>query len=219
MSAIIDKCQLFVTLGSMAVAATLSDQAIAVARSRGIARARDFREAGIPPASIARLCEQGQLVRLARGLYQLANAEAMDAAHSLAEAARLAPHGVIALLSALQHHGLTTQLPHAVWICFHHKARIPRTLPFRIETVRASGEAFEAGRMTVEIEGVAVPIYDPAKTIVDCFKYRNRVGLDVAIEALRDGLRQRKASRADLRRYAAICRVENVMRPYLESLS
>ena len=199
--------------------ATLSDKALALARSQGMTRARDFREAGVPPASIARLCEQGQLVRLARGLYQIADAEDMDAAHSLAEAARLAPHGVIALLSALQYHGLTTQLPHAVWICFHHKARIPRTLPFRTETVRASGEAFEAGRMTAEIEGVAVPVYDPAKTIVDCFKYRSRVGLDVAIEALRDGLRQRKASRADLRRYATICRVENVMRPYLESLS
>jgi len=203
----------------MTVAGTLSDQALAVARSRGIARARDFRAAGIPPASVARLCEQGQLVRLARGLYQLADAEDMDVAHSLAEAARLAPQGVIALLSALQYHGLTTQLPHAVWICFPHKERIPRTLPFRIETVRASGEAFEAGRTTVQIEGVAVPIYDPAKTIVDCFKYRSRVGLDVAIDALRDGLRQRKAPRADLRRYAIICRVENVMRPYLESLS
>lgn len=198
---------------------TLADRAIAIARSRGIARARDFREAGISPASIARLCEQGQLVRLARGLYQLADAEDIDAAHSLAEAARLAPHGVIALVSALQYHGLTTQLPHAVWICFHHKARIPRTLPFRIEAVRASGAAFEAGRMMAEIEGVAVPIYDPAKTIVDCFKYRSRVGLDVAIEALRDGLRQRKVTRPDLSRYAAICRVQNVMRPYLESLS
>lgn len=203
----------------MELAGTLSDQAIAFARWRGIARARDFREAGIPPAIIARLCEQGQLVRLARGLYQLADADDIDAAHSLAEAARLAPHGVIALLSALQYHGLTTQLPHAVWICFHHKARIPRTLPFRIETVRASGDAFTVGRMTAEIEGVAVSITDPAKTIVDCFKYRSRVGLDVAIEALRDGLRQRKASRADLRRYATICRVQNVMRPYLESLS
>ncbi|WP_287459244.1 type IV toxin-antitoxin system AbiEi family antitoxin domain-containing protein [Sphingomonas sp.] len=203
----------------MNVAAPLSNQAIAIARSRGIARARDFREAGIPPASIARLCEQGRLVRLARGLYQLADAEDMDTAHSLAEAARLAPHGIIALLSALQYHGLTTQLPHAVWICFHHKARIPRTLPFRIEAVRASGDAFEAGRTTAQVEGVAVPIYDPAKTIVDCFKYRSRVGLDVAIEALRDGLRQRKATHANLRRYATICRVENVMRPYLESLS
>jgi len=203
----------------MEASATFSEQAVAIARSRGIARARDFRDAGIPPASITRLCEQGKLVRLARGLYQLADTDEIDAAHNLAEAARLAPHGVISLLSALQYHGLTTQLPHAVWICFHHKARVPRTLPFRIEAVRASGEAFEAGHMTAEIEGVAVPITDPAKTIADCFKYRSRVGLDVAIEALRDGLRQRKATHADLWRYATICRVQNVMRPYLESLS
>jgi predicted transcriptional regulator of viral defense system len=197
----------------------LSNSAIAIAQARGIARARDFRGAGIPSAIIARLCEQGRLVRLARGLYQLAGNEGIDAAHSLAEAARLAPHGVIALLSALQYHGLTTQLPHAVWICFHHKARVPKTLPFRIEAIRASGDAFETGRMTVQVEGVAVPIYDPAKTIVDCFKYRRRVGIDVAIEALRDGLRQRKATYADLWNYAGICRVRNVMLPYLESLS
>jgi predicted transcriptional regulator of viral defense system len=122
-------------------------------------------------------------------------------------------------LPLIHNHGLTTQLPHAVWICFHHKARIPRTLPFRNEAVRASGEAFEAGRMIAEIEGVAVPIYDPVKTIVDCFKYRSRVGLDVAIEALRDGLRQRKATHANRSRYAVICRVQNVMRPYLKNLS
>ncbi|WP_449328153.1 type IV toxin-antitoxin system AbiEi family antitoxin domain-containing protein [Sphingopyxis sp. 550A] len=203
----------------MKVGEPLSNRAIALARSRGIARARDFREAGIAPSIVKRLCEQGQLVRLARGLYQMADTDDVNAMHSLAEAARLAPHGVVALLSALQFHELTTQLPHAIWLCFHHKARIPRTLPFRVEAVRASGEAFEAGRMTAQIEGVTVPIYDPAKTIVDCFKYRSRVGLDVAIEALRDGLRQRKATHADLWRYAAICRVQNVMRPYLESLS
>lgn len=201
------------------VTQTPSDRAIAVVKSLGIARARDFRAAGISPASLAKLSEDGRLVRLARGLYQLADAEAIDAAHSLAEAARLAPHGVICLLSALQFHGITTQLPHAVWICFHHKARVPRSFPFRIEAVRASGEAFETGRMTADVEGVPVLITDPAKTIVDCFKYRSRVGLDVAIEALRDGLRHRKATRAELSRYAVICRVQNVMRPYLESLS
>jgi predicted transcriptional regulator of viral defense system len=198
---------------------TPSSHALGIARSRGIARARDFREAGVSSATIERLREQGHLIRLARGLYQAADTEDIDAAHSLAEAARLAPHGVIALLSALQYHGLTTQLPHAVWICFHHKARIPSTLPFRVEAVRASGAAFETGRMIARIEGVEVPIYDPAKTIVDCFKYRRRVGLDVAMEALRDGLRQRKATRAELWAYADVCRMQNVMRPYLESLS
>jgi predicted transcriptional regulator of viral defense system len=196
-----------------------SDQAIALVRSRGMARARDFREAGIPPSIVARLHQQGRLVRLARGLYQLAEIDTIDAAHTLALAARLAPHGVIALLSALQYHGLTTQLPHAVWICFDHKARIPRTLPFRIEPVRASGAAFAAGRTIAMIEGVAVPITDPAKTIADCFKYRGRIGIDIAVEALRDGLRQRKATPTELWRHAGLCRVQTVMRPYLESLA
>ena len=203
----------------MARAPTLSQRALAIARKRGIARARDFRDAGVPPSYLTRLCEQGELTRLARGLYQLADPETFEAAHSLAEAARLAPNGVVSLLSALQYHQLTTQLPHAVWLTFHHKARVPRTFPYRVEVVRASGEAFTAGRVTVTVEGVAVPIYDPAKTIVDCFKYRGRVGLDVAIEALRDGLRQRKATRANLQRYAKICRVQNVMRPHLETLA
>lgn len=202
----------------MAKTLTLMEKAIAIARERGIARAKDFREAGIPPAHLTRLCQQGRLERLARGLYQLANPDHMDAAHNLAEAARLAPHGVISLLSALKYHQLTTQLPHAVWLTLEHKARVPARLPFRSEIVRASGEAFTAGVMNITIEGVSVPMYDPAKTIVDCFKYRSRVGLDVAIEALRDGLRQKKVTRPDLQRYARICRVENVMRPHLETL-
>jgi predicted transcriptional regulator of viral defense system len=197
---------------------TLSQRALSIARQRGIARAQDFRAAGIPPAYLTRLCQRGKLQRLARGLYQLADPEHMEASHSLAEAARLAPHGVVSLLSALQHHELTTQLPRAVWVTFHHKARAPATFPFKVEVVRASGEAFTAGRTDVAIEGVKVPIYDAAKTIVDCFKYRSRVGLDVAIEALRDGIRRRKATRADIMRYAKVCRVQNVMRPYLETL-
>jgi predicted transcriptional regulator of viral defense system len=203
----------------MAAEETLTDKALNIARKRGIARAKDFRDAGIPPSYLTRLCRQGRLDRLARGLYQLANPEHLDASHSLAEAARLVPHGVISLLSALKYHQLTTQLPHAVWLTLDHKARAPARLPFRSEIVRASGEAFTTGCMTVIIEGVTVMMYDPAKTIVDCFKYRSRVGLDVAIEALRDGLRQRKVTRSDLQRYARICRVENVMRPHLETLA
>ncbi|MGC1300913.1 MAG: type IV toxin-antitoxin system AbiEi family antitoxin domain-containing protein [Caulobacteraceae bacterium] len=198
---------------------SLTHRALAVARSRGIARARDFDEAGIPPSYLARLCEEGQLTRLARGLYQIADAEEIDTAHSLAEAARLASNAVVCLTSALQFHELTTQLPHAVWLMFPHKARVPRSFPFRVEAVRASGEALDAGRIIATVEGVPVPIYDAAKTIVDCFKYRTRVGQDVAVEALRDGLRRRKATRSDLWRYAGICRVQNVMRPYLETLA
>jgi predicted transcriptional regulator of viral defense system len=202
----------------MSAALTHAQRALAIARKKGIARAQDFRNAGIPPSYLTRLCRDGQLQRLARGLYQLSDPEHLEAGHTLAEAARLAPHGVVSLLSALQHHGLTTQLPHAVWMTFHHKARAPARFPFHAEIVRASGEAFTAGRTDVIIEGIKVPIYDAAKTIVDCFKYRRRVGLDIAIEALRDGIRQRKATRPELQRYAKICRVENVIRPYLETL-
>jgi predicted transcriptional regulator of viral defense system len=196
-----------------------AENALKIARSRGIARARDFRAAGIPAVYLDRLCKQGQLVRLARGLYQLPENSGTDAAHNLAEAARLMPHGVISLLSALRLHGLTTQLPHAVWITLRHKSRAPIAPPFSLEIVRATGPAFSAGIEHVEIESVSVPVYNAAKTIADCFKHRRRVGLDIAVEALRDALRQRKATPADLWRYATMNRVSNTMRPYLEALT
>jgi predicted transcriptional regulator of viral defense system len=114
---------------------------------------------------------------------------------------------------------LTTQLPQAVWIAIAHKARSPGKSPLKLEIVRASGLALSEGIMTVAIEGVQVPVYNPAKTVTDCFKYRRRVGLDVAVEALRDAIAKRKATRADLWHYAQICRVQSIMRPYLEALS
>jgi predicted transcriptional regulator of viral defense system len=198
---------------------TPTERALEIARKQGIARARDFHAAGIAGTYLKRLCDQGRLVRLGRGLYQLADFEDFHAAHDLAQVARLVPRGVICLLSALRFHGLTTQLPRAVWLAVDHKARMPRVTPVPYEIVRASGAVFTSGHMAVTIEGVPVPIYDPAKTIADCFKHRRRVGLDVAVEALRDALRQRKASRADIWRYAAICRVQPIMRPYLEALT
>ncbi len=198
---------------------TPSEQAIEIARKRGIARARDFQAAGISRTYLSRLCEQGKLVKLGRGLYQAADFEAFHAAHDLAQIARLVPQGVVCLLSALRVHGLTTQLPRAVWLMVEHKARMPRITPFPHEIVRASGPGFAAGRMTITVEGVEVTVTHPAKTVADCFKYRRRVGLDIAIEALKDALRQRKATRADLWRYAGICRVRPVMQPYLEALA
>jgi predicted transcriptional regulator of viral defense system len=196
-----------------------AERAIQIARKRGIARARDFHAAGVPATYLSRLCKQGRLLRLGRGLYQAADFADHHAAHDLAEIARLVPNGVICLLSALRLHGLTTQLPHAVWLTVSHKARVPRLTNTRCEIVRASGAAFTSGRMTVKIEGVEVTVTNPAKTVADCFKHRRRVGLDVAIEALRDALRQRKATPAELSRYAAICRVQRTMRPYLEALA
>lgn len=192
-------------------------RALAVAKERGIARARDFRSAGIPLVYLKRLCDAGRLVQLGRGLYQLPELVGSDAAHGLAEAARLAPKGVVCLLSALRHHGLTTQLPSAVWLAIPHKARAPKTTALPLEIVHASEPAFSAGIEHVQIEGVSVPIYGAAKTIADCFKYRRRVGTDVAIEALRDAIRHRKTTPAEIMRYGTINRVANVMQPYLEA--
>src|SRR5258706_2285969 len=198
---------------------TQPEKALRIARRRGIARARDFRAANIALVTLKRLCDQGRLVRLARGLYQLPEFQGAHAEHDLAQAARLAPRGVISLLSALRHHGLTTQLPHAVWLTLPRQARKPKAAPFALEVTRATGRALSAGIERIEIEGVPVSIYGVAKTVADCFKHRRRVGLDVALEALRDALRNRKTTPAEIWRYAAIDRVNNPIRPYLEALS
>jgi predicted transcriptional regulator of viral defense system len=198
---------------------TIAERALDIARKQGVARARDFRAASIPATYLSRLCAQGRLVRLGRGIYQIADFSDFHAAHDLAETARRVPHAVVCLLSALRLHDLTTQLPQAVWIAIAHKARSPSNPPINLEIVRASGPALSEGTTTVMIENVQVPVYNPAKTVADCFKYRRRVGLEVAVEALRDALTKRKATRADLWRYAAICRVQPIMRPYLEALA
>jgi predicted transcriptional regulator of viral defense system len=196
---------------------TLKARALEVARERGIARARDFAAAGVPRVYLQRLRDQGLLARVGRGLYQLADAEP-SAAHSLAEAARAVPRGTVGLLSALQYHGLTTQTPHEVWMLLPAKAWAPTSPPVAIRVVRASGAALTAGVERHAVDGVPVPVTVPAKTVADCFKHRSKVGLDVALEALKDCLRARRASVDELWRYAAVCRVRNVMRPYLEAL-
>lgn len=194
-------------------------RALALAKQRGIARARDFSAAGIPLVYLKRLCDDGRLLQLGRGLYQLPELAGTDAGHSFAEAARLMPRGVICLLSALRHHGLTTQLPRAVWIALPRRARIPKAATFPLKVVYATEAALSSQVEHVEIEGVPVPIFDVPRTIADCFKHRRRIGLDVAIEALRDGIRQRKTTPAEMMRIAAMGRVANVMRPYLEALT
>jgi predicted transcriptional regulator of viral defense system len=139
--------------------------------------------------------------------------------HALAEVGKRVPKGTICLLSALRFHNLTTQIPHETWVALDRKARLPKVdyLPLRV--VRFSGAALQEGQEQHTIEGVRVRIYNPAKTVADCFKYRNKIGLDVALEALREAWRNRSTTMSDLTRYARICRVNNIMRPYLESLS
>jgi predicted transcriptional regulator of viral defense system len=197
---------------------TYRDRALSLTRERGIARARDFKAAGIPLVYLKRLTEAGDLVRLGRGLYQDPERVGEDVAHDLAEAARLVPNGVVSLISALRHHGLTTQLPQAVWMTIPHKARTPTAASLRLEIVRATGEALTAGVEYAEVEGVQVPIYGVAKTVADCFKHRRHVGEDVAIEALRDALRQRKASPSELMAFAAVNRVASRMEPFIKAM-
>jgi predicted transcriptional regulator of viral defense system len=153
-----------------------------------------------------------------RGLYVLPDADVSEH-HSLAEASKRVPHGVVCLLSALRFHNLTTQSPSEVWLAIGSKAWRPQVDYPRLRFVRFSDRALEAGVEEHSIEGVLVRVYSPAKTVADCFKYRNKIGLDVALEALRDCRRERKCSNDELWRYAKICRVANVMRPYMEAIA
>lgn len=181
-------------------------------------RARDLEAAGLSRALLQRLVREGLLTRRARGLYMLADAPFTEH-DTLAEVSARVPHGVICLLSALHFHGLTTQNPPEVWIAIDHKARPPRTPELPLRVVRFSGQARTAGIDHHMMQGVSVPIYNPAKTVADCFKFRQKIGLDIAIEALRECLHERRATIDKLWHYAEICRVRNVMRPYLESLT
>lgn len=195
------------------------DRALEVARQCGIARGRDFDAAGVTRATVKRLRDQGVLQQIGRGLYKLADAS-VDSSTSLAEAARIQPKGVICLLSALQYHELTTQTPHMVWMMLGQKDWAPVNASVALKIVRASGQALTAGVETHMIDGVPVPITDPAKTVADCFKHRNKIGIDVAVEALRDFMKAR--SNRDLNqiyRYAQMNRVQSVMRPYLEAMA
>jgi predicted transcriptional regulator of viral defense system len=193
------------------------DEILAFARAHGVLRPRDLQAAGFRREALRRLCRSGQIHRIGRGLYMLPDAEVTEH-HSLVEAAKRVPHGVVCLLSALQFHRMTTQAPFEVWLAIDRRARPPRpdVLPLRI--VRFSGESLHAGVEEHCLEGVPVRIYSTAKTVADCFKYRNKIGLDVALEALRDYLRQRRGTIDELWECAEICRVARVVRPYLEAL-
>ena len=194
-----------------------TEQILTIARAAGIIRPRDLAALGIPRIYLRRLHRQGLLLQPGRGLYILPDADLTEH-HSLAAAAKRAPRAVVCLLSALRFHGLTTQLPSQVWLALGPKARAPRSEAPRLRIIRMSGRSLTAGVEEHRVDSVAVKIFNPVKTVVDCFKYRNKIGLDVALEALRDARRQRRIRMDELWRYAEICRVTRVMRPYLESL-
>ena len=193
------------------------EQVRELVRQQGVLRPRDLVARGLPGAYLGRLAQEGLVECLGRGLYR-SRSVALTEQHTLAEVCRRVPRGVVCLLSALRYHNLTTQSPAEVWLALDSKARTPKTdlLPLRI--VRFSAAALAAGTEERLVEGVPVRVYDPAKTVVDCFKHRNKIGLEVALEALHMGWRERRFTMDQLWGYATICRMTNVMRPYLESL-
>lgn len=195
---------------------TKTDELIRMA-GKGPVRARDLDDAGIPRATLKRLCDRGILERVDRGLYRLADAPATELS-TLAEVAKRVPHAVICLLSALRVHGLTTESPHAVWILIDSRARMPGLAYPKLEVVRGSGPAREYGVEMRSIEGVAVRITTPAKTVADCFRFRRHVGLEVALAALKDYLKMHAGTIDDLVEAAQADRIYGVMRPYLEAL-
>jgi predicted transcriptional regulator of viral defense system len=194
------------------------ERLLGLVREKGILRVRDLGAHGIHPEYLRRLCGEGVLARAARGIYVSASAVPTEN-RTLVEACKRVPHGVICLLSALRFHGLTTQMPFEVWMAIDRRARRPQEKQLPLRVVRFSGAAFTTGVEEHAIEGVKVAVYSVAKTVADCFKFRNKIGLDVALEALRDCRKRRLATADELWRAARICRVANVMRPYMEALS
>lgn len=195
-----------------------TDRVIELVKTAGIFRPRDLHSHGIPREYLMRLYRKGVVQRVGRGLYTLADIDAGEH-YSLAQASKKIPHGVICLLSALRFHGLTTQAPFEVWMAIDVKARKPKGDGLALHIVRFSGDSLNSGIEEHLIQGVTVRVYQPAKTVADCFKYRNKIGLDVALEALRECWRERRCTMDELWHYAKICRVANVMRPYMESLT
>lgn len=195
-----------------------SDKVLDLARELGILRPRDLARCGIPRSYLSRLERAGKLQRVGRGLYVLPGA-APSEHRGLAEAAKRVPSGVICLLSALRFHELTTQAPFEVWLAIGEKAWRPRVDYPPLRIVRFSGPALSEGIEQHRLEGVRVRVFSPAKTVADCFKYRNKIGLDLALEALRECRRDQRCSMEELWHHAGICRVRNVMLPYLEALA
>jgi predicted transcriptional regulator of viral defense system len=186
--------------------------------TRGIARLAELRSAGVTAATVSRMERDGEIIRLARGLYQLPDA-LLDAHHSLAEAAKRLPRGIVCLVSALAFHGLTDQLPKKVWMAIGKSDWSPTADSVPIRVVRFTDSLLVESVEIHEIEGVYVKVLGVAKTGADCFRHRSKIGIAVAIEGLQEALRQRKATPAEIAPQADRGGVSTVIRPYLEALT
>lgn len=190
----------------------------ALLEARGILRLAELRDAGVTAATVSRMERDGEVIRLARGLYQLPDAP-LDANHSLAEAAKRLPKGVVCLVSALAFHGLTDQHPNKVWVAIGRRGWAPKPDGMPIRVVRFAESLLSDGVETHVIEGVPVKVFGVAKTVADCFRHRSKIGQSVAIEGIQEALRQRKATPAEIARQAEQGGISTVIRPYLEALT
>ena len=181
-------------------------------------RPRDLRSLGITHHQIQRLVAEGHAEKAGPGLYRLSDAAATEM-ETIAMVGSAVPHAIVCLLSALRVHDIGTQSPRQVWLAIDRKARKPTRLPAAVSIVRFSGQMLTYGVVTQPIQGVRVRITTPARTVIDCFRYRNKIGLDVAMEALRDAVRSRKALIGEIDRAAEVCRIRTVIAPYLAALS
>ncbi len=188
------------------------------ARFGAFFRFRDPARLGFSPYALKRLVAAGEVEKIRPGLYRLADAETSEM-ETIAMIAAVVPTGIVCLLSAIWIHGIGTQAPHEVWVALDRKARKPSRLPARVRVVRFSGPMLTYGVKTHRILGVPVRVTSPARTVVDCLRYRNKIGLDVATEALRETLRARQGTVDDILRAAEVCRARTVIRPYLEAMA
>lgn len=201
-----------------ALPATHETRILRLAKARRLLRARDLAALGLPTVALTRLVKAGKLERLARGMYGLPGA-AVSEHRSLAEVALRAPKGVICLLSALRVHDIGTQAPFEVWLAIPHRAAVPKLAQPQLRIVRMSDRALAEGVQSIKVDGVAVPVFSAAKTVVDAFRFRNKIGIDVAIEALRDGWVKRKFTMDELWRHVHAGRMTRVMSPYIEAIT
>ena len=194
---------------------THATQVLRLAEAQGSVRSSDLTARQIPRAILMRLVRAGRLKQVARGLYALPD-QPLSRQHALAEVAARSSRGVFCLLTALRFHEVSVSSSDEIWLAIPNKARAPSSDHPPLRVVRFSGPALTEGVEQYEVDGVRVRVYSVAKSVADCFKFRNRVGLDVAIEALRQSRRTRSATLQELRHYAQVCRVTDVMSPYLE---
>lgn len=194
-----------------------TQQVLDLASQKGLLRTSDLDAIRAPRVVLTRLTAAGLLEKVGRGLYRLPGTQGSEF-ESLATVATKVPQAVFCLLTALQFHELTTQLPRQVWIAMPRGSHPPRIDYPPIKMVQFTSDVYTAGIEEIERDGVRLRVYSVAKTVADCFKHRNKIGLDVALEALKDARASSKASVDDIWHFAKICRVANVMRPYMESI-